>query len=193
MLQPTPIILASASPRRRQLLAEMGVAFTVLPANVDEWEHPEADPKEMVLHNAEKKADFLARQSLHAPVLGADTTVALEGVVLNKPADMTEARAMLMQLSGKTHTVYTGVALNWSGKGIRDSFCETSFVKFRELTDAVIDSYFQIVNPLDKAGAYGIQEGRDLIIEKWDGSLHNIMGLPTERLALFLRKHGLMA
>lgn len=171
----------------------MGVPFSVIPANVEEWEQHDADPMEMVLHNAGKKADFLANQSPQSPVLGADTTVALEGTVLNKPADLAEARAMLMRLSGKTHTVYTGVALNWQSRGVRDSFCETSYVTFRPLTDSLIDAYFQVVNPLDKAGAYGIQEGRELIIEKWDGSLHNIMGLPTERLALFLRKHGLMA
>lgn len=192
MLQPTPIILASASPRRHQLLAEMGVGFSVVPANVDEWEHPEADPREMVLHNAEKKAAHLAQQLPDAPVLGADTTVALEGTVLNKPADLADARAMLMRLSGKTHTVFTGVALNWQSRGICESFCETSFVKFRPLTDAIIDAYFAVVNPLDKAGAYGIQEGRELIIESWDGSLTNIMGLPTEALAVFLKRYQLL-
>jgi len=211
------LILASASPRRRELLARLGVEFEVLVAPIIEHEEPTAEPRAMVLHNAALKAEWVCAQRPGALVLAADTTVALENHVLNKPRDLAEARAMLKQLSGRTHTVYTGVCL-WRRVGtplrgvhgdvpqiaeggrlgeaslpaeanIEISHCETSEVTFRKLDDATITRYFTLVNPLDKAGAYGIQEGRELILEQYTGSLSNIMGLPVEWLATQL--HGL--
>ncbi|PTY05011.1 septum formation protein Maf [Opitutaceae bacterium EW11] len=186
------IILASASPRRKQLLAELGLAFEVKVAGVTEHEDPTTDPRVMVSHNAALKADAVARQYPNAWVLGADTTVFIDNTVLNKPADLTEARAMLKRLSGRTHTVFTGVAV----RRLADRFAidegVSSEVTFKPLDDATIDAYFKIVNPLDKAGAYGIQEGRELIIADWRGSLTNIMGLPMEATKQILTRCGLL-
>ena len=178
--QPPRLILASASPRRRELLARFGFFPEIVPADVTEHEDPLSDPRTMVLHNATLKARWVAERSPDALVLGADTTVALDGLVLNKPADLAEARAMLRRLSGRGHMVFTGIAFVWRNGGLDEEHCFTSRVQFKPLSDAVIEKYFQIVNPLDKAGAYGIQEGRDLIIAEYEEPLSNIMGLPVE-------------
>ncbi|MDR2862457.1 MAG: Maf family protein [Puniceicoccales bacterium] len=173
-------ILASASPRRRELLARHGLFPEVLPAGVVEDEAPDTPPRVMVLHNAVLKARYIAHQFPDALVIGADTTVAIDDTVLNKPADMEGARAMLRRLSGREHTVYTGVAIVCAAHGVDESHCVTSRVRFKTLTEAVITAYFQRVDPLDKAGAYGIQEGRELIIADYDEPVSNIMGLPVE-------------
>ena len=110
--------------------------------------------------------------------------------VLNKPVDMDEARAMLEQLSGREHTVYTAVALRWADGSFCDDFVEASRVRFKSLDDAIITAYFECVNPLDKAGAYGIQSGREMIIEAVDGSVENVMGLPIQALQARLMEHG---
>ncbi len=175
-------ILASASPRRRELLAKAGFSFEAQVANVDEDEDPRGDPKKAVAHNARIKALAVAAKNPGALVLGADTTVALGGRVFNKPADLAEAREMLKTLAGKTHTVYTGVCLADATNGVLVEKIFASRVTFKPLSDATISLYFKIVNPLDKAGAYGIQEGRDLIVEKYDEPLSNIMGLPVEKI-----------
>ncbi|HTB63731.1 MAG TPA: nucleoside triphosphate pyrophosphatase [Opitutales bacterium] len=183
------LLLASASPRRKELLARLGVEFEVMVAPVVEHEEATAEPRWMVLHNAALKAAWVCARRPGAWVLAADTIVALDNLVLNKPRDLAEARAMLQKLSGRTHTVYTGVCLWRRPGGPEISHCETSEVTFRVLDDATITRYFALVNPLDKAGAYGIQEGRELILESYTGSLANIMGLPIEWLAAQL--HGL--
>jgi septum formation protein len=188
-----PFILASASPRRRALLSQLGLAFEVIVAEVTEHEAEDADPKTLVAHNAALKADWVASRRPDAFVLGADTTVFLDQTVLNKPADLNEARLMLRRLAGRTHTVFTGVALRREDSGLRIDEGVTSEVTFRAFDDSVIDAYFKIVNPLDKAGAYGIQEGRDLIIERWDGSFSNIMGLPMEVTKQILTRAGLLS
>ncbi|MDX2112081.1 MAG: nucleoside triphosphate pyrophosphatase [Verrucomicrobiota bacterium] len=187
------LLLASASPRRRQLLTELGVAIRVEASAVTEWEHPDADPEALVTHNAQKKARAMAEKYPDIPVLGADTTVALDGEVLNKPADLVEARQMLGKLSDREHTVFTAVSLIWRDRGLEDTRCITSRVRFHELDADTITRYFEIVNPLDKAGAYGIQEGRELIIHSWQGSLTNIMGLPIEVVTDMLAPLGLIA
>ncbi|HTQ29582.1 MAG TPA: Maf family protein [Opitutaceae bacterium] len=186
------LILASASPRRRELLARLGVPFTIVVAGVTEHEAPDADPHAMVAHNAALKAEWVAARHPDAYVLGADTTVFLDGVVLNKPADLAEARAMLRRLAGRTHTVFTGLALRRASAGLRLDQGVTSEVTFKAFDDAVIDAYFRIVDPLDKAGAYGIQEGRELIIAGWQGSFTNIMGLPVEETKQILTRGGLL-
>ncbi|MEO0795114.1 MAG: nucleoside triphosphate pyrophosphatase [Verrucomicrobiota bacterium] len=175
-------MLASASPRRSFLLGTIGVGFDVCPANVEEHEEPDSCPRETVLHNARIKAEHVAKQFPDQLILGSDTTVALDEEVLHKPADLDEARAMLAKLSARTHTVYTGICLIAQSGGIDEAHFVTSKVTFRELDSAQIGAYFDIVNPLDKAGAYGIQEGRELIIDHVDGSINNVMGLPTEFL-----------
>lgn len=181
-------ILASASPRRRELLAKAGFRFEVKTAEVVEDEDPNGDPRLAVAHNARIKAEAVAAQNPDALVLGADTTVALGGKVFNKPENLDAARAMLRTLSGKTHTVYTGVCLIGNVAGIREENVFSCNVTFKNLDDATIDLYFKIVNPLDKAGAYGIQEGRDLIVAAYDEPLSNIIGLPIELIASRLRE-----
>ncbi len=185
------LILASASPRRHQLLAEMGLAFDVVPAEVTEHEAPDADPRAMVAHNAALKAEWVATRHPDALVLGADTTVFIDNTVLNKPRDLAEARAMLRRLAGRTHTVFTGLALRRVRDRLRLDDGVTSEVTFKNFDDAAVDAYFRIVNPLDKAGAYGIQEGRELIVAGWHGSFTNIMGLPVDETKQILTRAGL--
>ncbi len=187
---PEQLILASASPRRRELLERMGLRFDCCAANVEEHEDPTSDPAEMVRHNAGLKASTLSSRFPNALVLGSDTTVALETEVLNKPADLDQARAMLRRLSGRSHTVYTAVALCWEQGKFEDIFAERSTVHFKTFNDSVIDSYFEQVNPLDKAGAYGIQQARELIIDSVEGSVENVMGLPIQTLERRLAEHG---
>ena len=187
---PRELILASASPRRSELLQRMGVRFRIHPADVEELSIADDGPEQMVLYNAAKKASVLAKLFPDALVLGSDTTVALEGSIMNKPLDIDEARSMLRRLSGRSHKVYTAVSLQWQTGGQRDEFVEASSVRFRDLDDATIDAYFDIVNPLDKAGAYGIQAGRELIIQSVEGSVENVMGLPIQALQARLLQLG---
>ena len=189
---PASLILASASPRRRELLGKLGLPFDVIVADVTEHEEETTDPRVMVAHNAALKADWVAERRPDAWVLGADTTVFLDSLVLNKPRDLADARAMLKRLAGRTHTVFTGVALRQRDRGVTIDEGVSSEVTFKSFDDRVIDAYFQVVNPLDKAGAYGIQEGRELIIERWDGSFTNIMGLPMEATKQILTRVGLL-
>ena len=192
MAAPARLILASASPRRSELLAKLGVKFEVVVAGVTEHEESTTEPRKMVAHNAALKADWVASRHPDAFVLGADTTVFIDRVVLNKPRDLAEARVMLRQLAGRTHTVFTGVALRRHRDRVQVDQGVASQVTFRAFDDAVIDAYLKIVNPLDKAGAYGIQEGRELIIAGWEGSFTNIMGLPMEVTKQILTDWGLV-
>jgi septum formation protein len=185
------LILASASPRRRELLARLGVAFEVVPAAVVEHEDPASDPRVMVAHNAALKADWVAARHPEALVLGADTTVFVGGFVLNKPRDLMEARAMLRRLSGRTHTVFTGLALRRRQDGLRFDEGAASEVTFKPLDEAVITSYLARVHVLDKAGAYAIQEHGDLIVAGHTGSYTNIIGLPLETTKQLLTSCGL--
>ena len=179
-------ILASASPRRKQLLQDLGIAFRAETAKVEEWEATDGDPAEVVAHNARLKADAVSRLHPRAYVIGSDTTVALAGRIFHKPTDLGEAHQMLRSLSGRTHQVYTGVYLIHRNSGYQSDFVESSEVTFHQLSDDDIAAYFQQVNPLDKAGGYGIQEHREAIIASWKGSLSNVMGLPIERLAIIM-------
>lgn len=188
---PPALILASASPRRRELLTGLGLQFEVLPAQVAEHEAPDADPRAMVRHNAALKAEWVAARRPHALVLGADTIVFLDNIVLNKPRDLAEARTMLRRLSGRTHTVCTGLAVRRHHDRLALDAGVASEVTFKTLDDATIDRYISLVNPLDKAGAYAIQEGADLIIAGWRGSFTNIMGLPIEETKQILTRGGL--
>ena len=188
--RPPALILASASPRRRELLAGLGVRFTVVVPEVTEHEAPDADPRHMVRHNAALKADWVAARHPDALVLGADTVVFLDGLVLNKPRDLAEARAMLRRLSGRTHTVCTGVALRRRSDGLARDEAAESEVTFKTLDNGIMDRYFAQVNPLDKAGGYAIQEATDLIIASWRGSYTNIVGLPVEMVKQILTSCG---
>jgi septum formation protein len=186
-----PLILASASPRRRELLGRLGVPFVVLPAEVVEHEAADADPRQMVAHNAALKADWVATRHPESVVLGADTTVFIGRTVLNKPRDGVEARAMLRMLSGRTHTVFTGLALRRQRDGLRLDAGAASEVTFQELSDDTIEEYLRHVPTLDKAGGYAIQERPDLIIADFRGSETNIVGLPLEETKQLLTQAGL--
>jgi septum formation protein len=167
----------------------MGLAFQVHPSHADEDDSGSNGPEQMVIKNAELKAGAMVAAFPADLVLGSDTTVALGNHVLSKPADLSEAKKMLRQLSGRTHTVYTAVALRWQEGGFAETFVGRSNVQFKALTDQTIEAYFKLVNPLDKAGAYGIQEGRELIIESVEGSVENVMGLPIQALVEKLAEH----
>ncbi len=188
--QPAPekLILASASPRRRELLGRLGLDFEIAVAPVEESECAARGPEWMVAHNAALKADAVAAGACNCLVLGSDTTVSVDGKVLGKPRDHAEAKQMLELLSGRVHLVYTAVALRWGLGYYKCDFVEASEVRFKDLSGTVIESYHSLVNPLDKAGAYGIQEGRDMIIDSVVGSVENVMGLPIQRLAEILRE-----
>jgi septum formation protein len=187
----SPLILASASPRRKELLAGIGLPFTVIPAEVTEHEDPNSDPREMVSHNAALKADWIATRHPEATVIGADTTVFVDRTVLNKPRDAAEARAMLRRLSGRSHTVFTGLAVRRLSDGLKLDQGVASEVTFKTLDEATIELYLSRVHTLDKAGGYAIQEQTDLIVAGYTGSLTNIVGLPVEEMKQLLTRAGL--
>ncbi len=182
-----PLILASASPRRRELLSEMGFTFQVEPARVEEVHDPTAPLLRLTRENAALKAWEVSERFPNALVIGADTLVFIESTPLGKPADFSEACAMLRRLSGNEHEVCTAVCLT-RGVSFRSVCFEVvTRVQFRRLTEQAIDNYLARIDPLDKAGAYAAQEHGEMIIEKMDGSFTNVVGLPTERLAVELR------
>jgi septum formation protein len=186
------LILASASPRRRELLGQLGVPFEIVTAAVTEHEAADSDPRHLVQHNAAIKADWVSARAPEAFVLGADTTVCIDNVVLNKPADLADARAMLRRLSGRTHSVFTGLALRRGADGLRADEIVESQVTFKPLDEASIMLYLDRVHTLDKAGGYAIQEHSELIIASYSGSLTNIVGLPVEETRTLLTRAGLM-
>ena len=194
-----PFVLASGSPRRSELLRQLGLPFQVQISHVPEItvsaEH--LAPHEICLANAAAKARAVAARRPDALVLGADTEVALGSRVLGKPRHRREAAAFLAALAGRTHQVITGVCLVCAEHRFRRSFAVTSHVTFHPLTPAQIAAYLRRVDPLDKAGAYAVQEEGHRIIEALDGSLTNVIGLPLaalrdelERLPKSLRLRG---
>ena len=188
----SPLILASASPRRRELLASLGLRFDVMVAEVTEHEHPDTDPTVMVTHNSSLKADWVSARNPDAWVLGADTTVFVDGKALNKPVDLDDARRMLRLLSGRSHTVFTGLAFRHATKLVCRNEGVATQVQFKVLTPEIIEKYLSSVKVLDKAGAYAIQEHGDLIVEAFSGSYTNIVGLPLETTKQILVELGLL-
>lgn len=186
----THCVLASASPRRRAFLSDLGLAFSVQPSAVDEHCGEGLSPSAMVSENARRKAVDIFTKNPDAWVIGADTTVELAGQVLNKPKSLDEAADMLRRLSGKTHAVHTAVCI--LGPGLDSAHTETSTVTFHVLNEERIAHYLSIVCPLDRAGAYSIQDSADLIVKGYQGSFSNIAGLPMEWLAHALEEHGLI-
>jgi len=182
------IILASASPRREILLNEAGIKFRVVPSSLNEPEHKHLTPKEQALYHAFRKANSIAKKFPDSLVIGADTVVCLGTKLYGKPKTLREAREFLMELSGKTHQVITGVCLKCLKKKWNELFSETTEVDFYELDDETINLYLSKVNPMDKAGAYGIQENGELIIKQICGSYSNVVGLPMEKLLEKLSK-----
>ena len=172
------IILASKSPRRQELLKYITTDFTVKTADVDETLPDGISPKDAVLYLSKIKAAPFENEN--AVVIGADTVVAIDGEILGKPCDKSDAAAMLRLLSGKTHSVFTGVTVIKNGE--YHAFFEETKVTFFELTDKEINDYVETLEPLDKAGAYGIQGYGSLLVEKIDGDYFNVVGLPMSKL-----------
>lgn len=183
-----PLVLASTSPRRVQLLREAGHDFTVVSPEVEEAHDPTLTCEALTMENARRKALAGSRLAPGALVVGADTLVYVDQFPLTKPQDMEEARAMLRRLSGRTHEVCTGVALAWDeGKGT-ETFAIVTHVTFKHLDEAAISAYHTLVHVLDKAGGYAAQEHGGLIIERVEGSLSNVIGLPMEALEKHLAR-----
>ena len=175
------LLLASNSPRRRELLAEAGFEFETWAPDLAEKFDAGLTLRELTAFNAVRKAMAAARKHPKKIVLAADTLVAIDDHVLGKPAGMSEAVAMLQRLSGQTHEVCTSVSICHLVAGKSSGFSEISLVRFRRLSGAEIDRYLARINPLDKAGAYAAQGFGTEIIEKIDGSFTNVVGLPMEK------------
>jgi septum formation protein len=182
------LILASASPRRVDLLGEAGYVFDVEPAHVDESESAGEPPRSYVLRVAALKARAIAAKHPADLVLAADTTVVVGGAMLAKPADDDDARRMLGLLSGRTHEVLTGVVLVCAGR--ESSAVVETRVRFRTVTPAEIDWYVASGEPHDKAGAYGVQGLASRFVEAVDGSYSNVVGLPVEAVRALLEAEG---
>lgn len=180
------MILASQSPRRRELLTREGVEFRVVVRDTEEVHDASLPPQELCALNAAAKAEAVAQEFPDEVVIGADTLVFIDGTPLGKPADEAAAVQMLLQLQGRTHSVCTAVAVIMPG-GERRDFAEISYVTFRPLDEAAIRHYMSLVHVYDKAGAYAIQEHGELIIEKFEGDLDNVIGLPVRRLLQVLQ------
>ena len=176
------MILASASPRRAELLRQLGLRFQVLPSNIGEVHPEQLTAVEAAQINAYRKARHIAKKFPDALVLGADTLVTLDNVLFGKPANLEEAYSMLDRLQGLTHDVVTAVCLIHLRGHRQRAFAESTSVTFHRLDGVKIRRYLARVNPLDKAGAYAIQEDGDQIIESTQGSYTNVVGLPLERL-----------
>lgn len=182
------VILASQSPRRRDLLNLIGIAHTVRPADVDESPMPNEPPLAVVERLARAKARRIAAAEANALVIGADTIVVIDDHILNKPADANDARRMLSTLQGRRHDVYTAVCVTLGGR--EAAGVEDTGVWFRPLSDAEIDAYIATGEPMDKAGAYGIQGYGATIVERVEGDFFTVVGLPLVRLTRLLVEIG---
>ena len=184
-------VLASGSPRRRDLLDEAGYEFEIVSPPVEEVSHGWLTLRELTICNATRKAWHVAQTLPRAIVLGADTLVSIESHVIGKPADLEEARQILRQLSGRSHMVGTAVYLCHLASGKSETLYVISRVEFHDLTDRAIKRYLAKVNPLDKAGAYAAQGYGKEIIKRIEGSYSNVVGLPMEATARLLRAFGI--
>ncbi len=183
------IYLASKSPRRRQMLEMVGIKFTLLEIDVDEANHFANNPREYVINLSGKKAEEAAKTITEGIIATADTIVYLDGKILNKPKDTDDARRMLRLLSGRTHQVYTGFTLLKMPERKILHDCEVTDVTFRKLEEEEIEEYVQSGAPLDKAGAYGIQDDLSaLFVEKINGDFYNVVGLPLPKFYLALKQ-----
>jgi septum formation protein len=187
-----PVILASASPRREEILSLLGFPFTVIPSNIsEELDVKNGDFEEYARGLASMKTRAVADNEPRSIVIGADTIVVHEGKLYPKPESKEQATLFLKKLSGKTHTVITGVGLYIDG--FTRTFSVETKVTFRELDDVLIDAYVESGDPMDKAGGYGIQTAGALLIEKIDGDYYNVMGLPIAKLTEHMRRLAFMA
>ena len=180
------LILASASPRRQELLTKMGLKFRVQPADVDET--CAGTPAERVAILSERKAKGVMNDGAKGVIVASDTLVALDDEALGKPCDREDAIRMLKALSGRNHDVYTGVCLLDTQSGKKETIVERTAIHFVELSDAVIEAYVDSGEPMDKAGAYAIQGGAGKYVDQIEGSFDNVMGFPTEAFAVMLQR-----
>ena len=181
------IILASASPRRKTILSQVDLDFTIEPSNINEDFSIELLPKAFCEHWAREKANDIAKSHSDKLIIGADTIVKIDDKILGKPKNYKESFAMLKSLSGKTHQVLTGVSLIHLDSRIDFTFNESTDVSFCFLTDDEINKYIDKYKPYDKAGSYGIQDGFSVYVEKINGCFYNVMGFPISRFHKFYK------
>ena len=182
------IILASASPRRKQLLEQIGLIFDVIPSDINEDCFIHHDPLKNIQALALHKAQNVARMVQEGIIIAADTQILINGQVLGKPIDRSDAMSMLSKLSGKTHKVITGVAILDTQTGLKETWVETTHVTFCELTLDEIITYLDTGDYEGKAGAYGIQGKAAVFVEKIEGCYFNVVGLPLSKLMQRLRR-----
>ncbi len=193
MKQTRPLVLASASPRRRELLAQLGLRFSVEAADLIERRAPGEVPAAYVERLAGEKARAVAaRHSADAGYLGADTTVVLEGELLEKPRDLADSERMLRALRGREHVVYSAVALWLAPEARLAARVIATRVRFRDFSDATLRGYVASREGMDKAGAYGIQELGAALVREVHGSYTNVVGLPAAETIELLEEHGLL-
>jgi septum formation protein len=186
------LILASNSPRRRDLLAQVGLIFTVIPSDVDEQQVAGSDPDVLVRTLAESKAMDIAEKHPHSWVIGADTIVVTDNQILGKPDSADAARDMLMRLSGKVHQVFTGYCICCRDQARLFTDAVKTDVRFKSLRDAEIEWYIQTREPFDKAGGYGIQGIGSALVKSIQGSYTNVVGLPVCEVVDLLIKEGIV-
>lgn len=184
------LILASASPRRQELLSQLGLPFTVAPANIDERYQAGETPYDYARRMSRTKAQHVAQQHPDAWVLGADTIVTIDQRILGKPRDQADAKAMLSSLSGRVHTVLTSLALAQHRRDEMTVEAVSTRVYFRTLSAAEIDAYIATDEPYDKAGAYAIQGQAGVFVDRFEGCYTNVVGLPVQRTADMLEAAG---
>ena len=181
------IILASASPRRKTILSQVGLDFTIIASEINEDFSIELQPKAFCEHWAREKANNIAKSHSDKLIIGADTIVVINDKILGKPKNYKESFAMLKSLSGKTHQVLTGVSLIHFNLGIDFTFTENTDVSICFLTDEEINKYINKYKPYDKAGSYGIQDGFSNYVERINGCFYNVMGFPISRFHKFYK------
>ncbi len=185
------LVLASASPRRVELLGSLGLDFDVVASMADEDVDPLTDPRSMVEELARRKASAVAERYRGSVVLGADTVVCVDGKVLGKPRDAEDAVRMLQSLQGREHTVYTGVCVKLLDEAIEEAASEETFVRFAPMSGSDIEKYVESKEPMDKAGAYAIQGLGSIFITGITGDYSNVVGLPLRLTGILLGKAGI--
>lgn len=185
------IVLASNSPRRKELLRQIGLEFTADPADLDESALPDERPGDYAVRVAREKAAVASKRSRDAIVIAADTIVVLDGMILGKPADIADAERMLGLLSGRMHEVATGLVVRDSSTGRTAEGLSVTRVWFRDMSSEEISAYAATREPMDKAGAYGIQEKGAVFIDRIEGCYFNVVGLPISMLYIMLKGFGI--
>lgn len=187
-----PLILASASPRRQQFLTDLGLNFTCLPADIDETPETGETPTAFALRLAQAKAGTIAEQHPQAYVIGSDTVVTLNNRILGKPTNADHALDILRSLQGTTHQVITGLSLTCLQDNCLENLTKTTYVTFTTFTDSILRAYIKTGEPMDKAGAYGIQGKGSLLVQTIQGSCSNVIGLPINTCTSLLLKYGVI-